>query len=62
VPVAVAATGRTKPAVANAIEQMETAGILTRLTESARNRAREADGLLDLIVGLEAGAPSPSGL
>lgn len=58
VPVAVAATGRTKPAVANAIEQMETAGILTRLTESARNRAWEADGLLDLIVGLEAGASS----
>jgi hypothetical protein len=41
---------------------METAGILLRLTESARNRAREADCLLDLIVGLEAGAPSPSGL
>lgn len=56
VPVAVAATGRTKPAVANAIEQMEAAGILTRLTPSARNRAWEAEGLLDLIVGLEAGA------
>ena len=55
VPVAVAATGRTKPAVANAIEQMEAAGILTRLTPSARNRAWEAEGLLDLIVGLEAG-------
>jgi Fic family protein len=60
VPVAVAATGRTKPAVANAIDQMEAAGILTRLTESARNRAWEADGLLDLIVGLEAGISSPS--
>ncbi len=58
VPVAVAATGRTKPAVANAIEQMENAGILTRLTESARNRAWEADGLLDLIVGLEGGEAS----
>jgi Fic family protein len=56
VPVAVAATGRTKPAVANAIEQMEASGILTRLTESARNRAWEAEGLLDVIVGLEAGA------
>ena len=55
-PVAVAATGRTKPAVANAIEQMEAAGILARLTQSARNRAWEAEGLLDLIVGLEAGA------
>jgi Fic family protein len=55
VPVAVAATQRTKPAVSNAIEQLEAAGILIRLTESARNRAWEADGLLDLIVGLEAG-------
>jgi Fic family protein len=61
VPVAVAAAGRTKPAVANAIEQMEAAGILTRLNESARNRAWEADGLLDLIVGLEAGVSSASG-
>jgi hypothetical protein len=60
VPVAVAATQRTKPAVANAIDQMEAAGILTRLTESARNRAWEAEGLLDLIVGLEAGV-SPAG-
>lgn len=55
VPVAVAATRRTKPAVANAIDQMEAAGILRRLTDSARNRAWEAVGLLDLIVGLEAG-------
>ena len=52
VPVAVAATGRTKPAVANAIEQMEAAGILVRLTQSARNRAWEAEGLLDLM-GIE---------
>jgi Fic family protein len=55
VPVAVAAIGRTKPAAANAIEQLEAAGVLTRLSESARNRAWEADGLLELIVGLEAG-------
>lgn len=55
VPVAVAATGRTKPAVANAIEQMEASGILTRLTNSARNHAWEEEGLLDLIVALEAG-------
>jgi Fic family protein len=58
VPVAVAATQRTKPAVANAIEQMEAAGILARLTASARNRAWEAEGLLDLIVGLESGVSS----
>ena len=60
VPVAVAATGRTKPAAANAIEQLEAAGILARLTESARNRAWEADGLLDLIVRLEAGIAAAS--
>jgi Fic family protein len=62
VPVAVAATGRTKPAVANAIEQLEAAGILTRLTASARNRAWEAEGLLELLVGLEAGVSSASGV
>jgi len=58
VPVAVAATLRTRPAVANAIDALEAAGVLVRLTESARNRAWEADGLLDLMVGLEAGATS----
>jgi Fic family protein len=55
VPVGVAATQRTRPAVANAVEELESAGVLVRLTESARNRAWEATGLLDLIVGLEAG-------
>lgn len=55
VPVAVAATHRTRPAVANAIDRLEAAGVLTRVTESARNRAWEAEGLLDLIVGLEDG-------
>ena len=54
--VAVTATGRTRPAVANAIEQLATAGVLIPLNESARNRAWEADGLLDLIVGLESGS------
>jgi Fic family protein len=52
----VAATKRTRPAVANAIEELEAAGILTSLSDSPRNRAWEADGLLELIVGLEAGA------
>ena len=56
VSVAVVATRRTKPAVTNAIEELEAAGILIRLSESSRNRAWEADGLLDLVVGLEAGA------
>jgi hypothetical protein len=52
----VAATQRTRPAVANAIEELEAASVLTRLSDSPRNRAWEADGLLALIVGLEAGA------
>jgi Fic family protein len=56
VSVAVAATGRTKPAVTNGIRSLEAAGILHRLSESDRNRAWEADGLLDLLVGLEGGA------
>lgn len=55
VPVAVAATGRTKPAVTNAIAELEAAGVLARTSDSTRNRAWEADGLLDLIVRLEAG-------
>jgi Fic family protein len=55
VPVAVAATKRTKPAVTDGMVELERAGILRRLGDSARNRAWEADGLLDLIVDLEAG-------
>lgn len=54
--VGVAATRRTRPAVANAVEELEGAGVLVRVSQSARNRAWEATGLLDLIVGLEAGA------
>ena len=55
VPVAVAAAKRTKPAVTNGIDELERAGVLQRLGESQRNRAWEAEGLLDLIVGLESG-------
>jgi hypothetical protein len=60
VPGAVAVTGRAKPAVASAIAQMEAAGILARPAESARNRTWDADGLLDIIVGLKAGVSSAS--
>lgn len=56
VPVAVAATGRTKPAVNNAVRELANAGVLAPVSESQRNRAWEAVGLLDLIVRLEAGA------
>lgn len=55
VPVGVAATGRTKPAVTNGVDTLVVAGVLAPLGESKRNRAWEAAGLLDLIEGLEAG-------
>jgi Fic family protein len=55
VSVAVAATGRTKPAVTNGIDQLVEAGVLVPLGESKRNRAWEALGLLDLIESIEAG-------
>jgi Fic family protein len=54
VPVGVAATGRTKPAVTNGIAALEEAGVLAPLGSSRRNRAWEADRLLDLIEQLEA--------
>ena len=54
-PVAVAATGRAKAAVYQAIDQLETAGVLVPLSESRRNQAWEAAGLLDIIAALEAG-------
>jgi Fic family protein len=58
VPVAVGATGRTKPAVSKAIEQLAGAGVLVPLTETRRNRSWEAAELLDLLTGLESGRQS----
>ncbi|MHB8577258.1 MAG: Fic family protein, partial [Dehalococcoidia bacterium] len=55
VPIAAAATTRTRPAVTNAITELQEAGILIPLGSSSRNRAWEADGLLDLVVSLESG-------
>ncbi len=55
--IAVAATGRTRPAVANAIAELESSDVLIPVTDSKRNRAWEADGLLELIAKLEAAAP-----
>lgn len=49
-PVGIAVIGRTKPAVTNGIDQLVTAGVLIALGESKRNRAWEADGLLDLTI------------
>ena len=59
VPVGVAATGRTKPAVTNGIDQLVAAGVLAPLGESKRNRAWEAEGLLDLVEAFEAGEDDP---
>lgn len=55
VPVAVAATKRTRPAVASAVAELEAAGVLRRISESARSRTWEAAGVLDLIAALDAG-------
>jgi Fic family protein len=51
----VATVARTKPAVNQAIEQLVVADVLLPISESKRNRAWEADGLLDLLVRLESG-------
>lgn len=60
VPIAVAATGRTKAAAGEAMTQLEAAGILIRTSESKGNRAWEATGLLDLLGDLESGvSPTP---
>jgi hypothetical protein len=59
VPVAVAATGRTKAVVNEALLHLETAGMLTRASRGQRNRTWEATGLLDLLADLEAGVTLP---
>jgi Fic family protein len=53
--IAAAVTGRSRPAVANALDQLVDAAVLRPLSASPRNRAWEAEGLLDLIVALESG-------
>jgi Fic family protein len=58
-PVAAAVTGRSKPATYQALQELESAGVLVPLTQSHRNRVWEADGLLDLLAGLEAGRVLP---
>jgi Fic family protein len=54
-PVAAAVTGRSKPQIYEALEQLEAAGVLTPLSASRRNRGWEAVGLLGLLERLEAG-------
>ncbi len=58
-PVGVAASGKSKPAVNRAIPDLVKAEVLRPLSESQRHRAWEASELLDLIVDLEEGV-SPS--
>lgn len=53
VPVATALTGRSKSSTAVAFDQLVTAGILLPLSESKRNRAWEAAGLLEILADLE---------
>ena len=55
VPAAVAATGRTKAVVNEALRKLETAGVVSRASRGQRNRTWEAAGLLDLLADLEAG-------
>ena len=54
-PVATAATGRAKAAVYQALEQLEEAGVIKRLSGGRRNQAWEAVGLLELIETMDAG-------
>ncbi|MGH2882396.1 MAG: hypothetical protein ACRDPA_06810, partial [Solirubrobacteraceae bacterium] len=54
-PVAAAATGRSKPAVYQAIEQLENARVLEPLSATRRKQSWEPVGLLDLLTELEAG-------
>lgn len=52
-PVAEAMTGRARSRIYEAIEQLETAGVLLPLSAGRRNRWWEATGLLELIEQLE---------
>jgi Fic family protein len=55
VPVAVVATGRSKPAISLAVEHLVSAGVLEPLSSARRNRSWEAAGLLDVLSSLESG-------
>jgi hypothetical protein len=59
-PMAVAAAGRSKPSIYEALEQLQRAGVLLPLGKASRNSAWEVFGLVDLIAGLEEGeSPGP---
>lgn len=54
-PVAAAVTGRSRPQIYQAFEQLQAAGVLVPVPGRPRNRSWEAVGLLDLLAGLESG-------
>ena len=54
-PIVTALTRRARGRVYEGLEQLVDAGVLLPLSEGRRNRWWEADGLLELITGLEAG-------
>lgn len=49
----VAVTGRSRPAVRNAIEELADSRVLSPVSQSSKNKSWEVVGLLDLIEGLE---------
>jgi hypothetical protein len=55
VAVAVTAAGRSKSSTTLAVDHLVDAGVLRPLSDSKRNRAWEANDLLDLLTELEAG-------
>jgi Fic family protein len=57
--VAQAATGRSRPQIYRAFDQLEKAEVLLPLSAARRSRSWEANGLLDLLEGLNAGEPPP---
>jgi Fic family protein len=54
-PVAAAVTGRSKPAIYQALQQLESAGVLLPLSKHRYNQSWEAEGLLELLSRLESG-------
>jgi Fic family protein len=55
--VAVARTGRSRPQVQAAIDQLVEAGVLSPLSEGKRNRQWEAIGILDLLADMDGARP-----
>ncbi|NAZ80268.1 Fic family protein [Kineococcus sp. R8] len=54
-------TGRSTQAVNEAVDRLQSAGVLRQTTAGRRNRAFEVDGLIDLITGFERSLASPAG-